>query len=84
MKILADENVDYPIVRALRELGFDVAYIIEISPGIPDDEVISLATNQARVLITGDKDFGTLVFRNKMVSEGVVGKNGQVDHLPPI
>lgn len=72
MKFLADESVDLPIVKSLRDQGFDVTYITELSPGIPDEEVIAIARDQSRVLITGDKDFGTLTFRNKMISEGVV------------
>lgn len=47
-------------------------YVTEISPGITDEEVIQIAYENDLVLITGDKDFGTLTFRNKMISEGVV------------
>lgn len=72
MKFLADESVDFPVVKHLRDHGFDVEYITEICPGISDKEVIEIAISQSRVLITGDKDFGTLTFRNKMVSEGVI------------
>ncbi|MEN8156245.1 MAG: DUF5615 family PIN-like protein [Bacteroidota bacterium] len=72
MTFLADESVDYPIVKSLRDQGFNVSYITEISPGITDEEVINLASSKSMVLITGDKDFGTLTFRNRMISEGVV------------
>jgi predicted nuclease of predicted toxin-antitoxin system len=72
VKFLADESVDFAIVKSLRDLGYDVSYITEMSPGISDSEVIEIASSQSRVLITGDKDFGTLTFRNKMISQGVV------------
>ena len=70
--ILADESVDKPIVQALRDLGFDVVYIAESAPGIRDEEVLAIATADARVLLTGDKDFGELVFRRRLAHAGVV------------
>jgi predicted nuclease of predicted toxin-antitoxin system len=72
VKFLADESVDFPIVKSLRKFGFDVSYIAEICPGVTDVEVIEIAGKQSRILITADKDFGTLTFRNKLISEGVV------------
>lgn len=72
MIFLADESVDYPIVKSLRDNGFEVDYISEIKSGISDDEVIELARQNSSILITADKDFGTLTFRKKMVSEGII------------
>ena len=43
MKFLADESVDFPIVKLLRENNFEVDYIAEIKPGITDKQVINLA-----------------------------------------
>ncbi|MDZ4703940.1 MAG: DUF5615 family PIN-like protein [Saprospiraceae bacterium] len=34
MRILADENIDYPIVQGLRALGFDVDTILEQEQGM--------------------------------------------------
>lgn len=67
MKFLADESVDFPIIKSLREIGFDVSYLTEMYPGVTDVEVIEIAGNQSRILITADKDFGTLIFRNKLI-----------------
>jgi predicted nuclease of predicted toxin-antitoxin system len=72
MKFLADESLDRPIVVRLREDGHDVVYIPELSPGITDSAVLDIAVNEQRVLITGDKDFGELVFRQGKISAGVV------------
>jgi predicted nuclease of predicted toxin-antitoxin system len=63
MKFLADENFPRPALRALREAGFDVGWISEESPGAPDEDVLALAGNQGRTLLTFDKDFGELAFR---------------------
>lgn len=72
MNLLADENVDQPIVNCLRQDGHNVLYIAELSPSIPDDDILQQANNQTALLLTGDKDFGELVFRQKLVHGGVV------------
>ena len=54
MNFLADESVDFPVVKSLRDHNFTVDYIPEIKQGIPDDKVIKLARQKARILITAD------------------------------
>ena len=44
----------------------------ESSPGIADDAVLELANNSGAVLLTADKDFGELVYRQKRVHAGVI------------
>lgn len=73
MNLLADESVDRQIVERLRQAGHDVLYIAEVEPGIPDNLVFDRANQNAALLLTTDKDFGELVFReNRLVSDGVV------------
>ena len=72
MKILADESVDRDIVVRLRSDGFEVSFVSEISPSITDDRVLELANADASVLLTGDKDFGELVYRLGRVHTGIV------------
>jgi len=43
VKILADESVDFPVVKVLRDNNYPVDYITEIKPGISDNQVINLA-----------------------------------------
>jgi len=43
MNLLADESVDAPIVERLRTDGHSVAYVAEMSPSIPDEEVLERA-----------------------------------------
>ncbi len=62
IRILADENVDYRIIKALRSEGIEVIALVEENPGITDLEVVKLATNLDVVLLTEDADFGRLVF----------------------
>ena len=60
MKFLADECCDRDLVGALRNAGYDVLYVLELKPGATDDEVLALAFDQRRILLTEDKDFGEL------------------------
>jgi predicted nuclease of predicted toxin-antitoxin system len=72
VNVLADESLDRPVVEQLRLDGHDVVYVAELAPGIPDDEVLRQANARGALLITGDKDFGELVYRMKKVSAGVL------------
>ena len=72
MKILADESVDREIVNRLRNDGQDVGYVAEMSPGIMDEEVLLLAGDDDTLLVTADKDFGELIFRQGYVKRGIV------------
>jgi predicted nuclease of predicted toxin-antitoxin system len=72
MNFLADESVDQQIVDRLRQDGHSVVYVAEMDPGIDDKGVLNLANQQMALLITADKGFGELVFRQHLVSKGVV------------
>ncbi|MEZ4868824.1 MAG: DUF5615 family PIN-like protein [Caldilineaceae bacterium] len=72
MNLLADEGVDRPIVERLRQEGHSVAYIAEMSPGISDDVILAQANADNALLLTLDKDFGELVFRQGLVHAGVI------------
>ncbi|MDB4305960.1 DUF5615 family PIN-like protein [bacterium] len=60
MRILADENIPGATVRRLRAAAHDVFWIRESNPGIPDTDIINLAVEEQRIIITFDKDFGEL------------------------
>ena len=73
MRLCANENVPGDCVDALRRREHDVLWVRETSPGSSDDQVLSLAQNEQRLLLTFDKDFGELVFRRgEAASRGVV------------
>ncbi|KJR41591.1 protein of unknown function DUF82 [Candidatus Magnetoovum chiemensis] len=72
MKFLADESVDRHIVDLLQVSGFEVLYIAEINAGISDIEVLSIAKKENALLITADKDFGELVYRQGLMVKGVI------------
>jgi predicted nuclease of predicted toxin-antitoxin system len=72
MKFVADESVDQPIVTHLRAQGHVVFAIVEQEPSLSDKAVLDIANQQEAVLITGDKDFGELVFRDQQYSYGIL------------
>jgi len=39
--LLADENFPGPAVAALRAVGYDLLWVAELRPGIPDKEVVA-------------------------------------------
>ncbi len=72
MRFLADESCDFGVVTTLRKAGYDVKTIIEMDPGISDEEVAEISVNEKRILITEDKDFGQLVYTMSQASVGII------------
>lgn len=73
MTFVADESVDRQIVEAP---------IPEDRPGVNDQEVLNRSVRSGSVLLTADKDFGELVFRQKLLHTGVV--LSRLHGLPPV
>lgn len=72
MRLLCDEGVDQQIVEKLRSQEHDVTYIAEVAPGASDDDVFTRANEMGAILLTTDKDFGELVFRQRRIPHGVL------------
>jgi predicted nuclease of predicted toxin-antitoxin system len=72
MKLFADENLPRALVVRLREQGHDVQYASELRPGAADSEWLDRAQREGRIILTSDKDFGDLVYRDRLTSHGVV------------
>ena len=54
MTLLLDENIDEPIVEALKDLELKIISISDISPGITDEEVLNIANRESAVILTSD------------------------------
>lgn len=73
MKLLLDESVEYRLAGFLTSLGHDVTAIAADYPSaLKDTEVLAIAKDENRILITNDKDFGELVFRRRLAHCGVI------------
>jgi predicted nuclease of predicted toxin-antitoxin system len=73
MRWLADECISAAFVASLRAAGHDVISATEIFQSAKDRDLLARATQENRLLLTEDKDFGELVFGPAtLASTGVV------------
>lgn len=72
MEFVADESCARPVIQALRQAGHDVISIAEVANGAPDEQVLELAVNEKRILVTEDRDFGELVYARGRAFTGVI------------
>ena len=72
-RFLLDENAESRIGRMLQALGHDVTTIARDYPAsLADRQILALAVAEDRILITNDRDFGDLVFRQGQPHRGVI------------
>ncbi len=72
MRFLADAHISLEMVSMIRDLGHDCADGSVIPPRVADVEVLRMAADEGRVVVTADKDFGELVFVHGVDCPGVV------------
>jgi len=72
MKFLVDECVGTTAALWLKSSGFDTVSIYDEQCGIKDDAVLHKAVKEDRILITSDKDFGDMIFRDKKFHVGII------------
>lgn len=66
MDFLANENFPLFSVRLLRDDGYNVASVIEDTPGAKDEDVLKRAYEEKRIVLTFDRDYGELIYRHKL------------------
>ena len=72
MNFLADAHISQEMVAMVRSLGHDCLDSSAIPARMPDVDVLKMAANEDRVVLTADKDFGELVFVHQIPCSGVV------------
>lgn len=72
MRFLVDECTGPGVARWLTSESHDVVSIYDEARGLGDDAVLNKAVSEQRILITNDKDFGEMVFREQRPHRGVV------------
>ena len=70
--LLVNENFPAPATRALRGAGIDVKAIADVAAGSTDEQVLAMACNEQRWLITFDSDYGELLFVRRLPSPPAV------------
>jgi len=72
IKLLADENIPKKTVDLLKAQGVDVISVQESSSGLSDRDILDLAKAKGRIVVTFDKDFGQIIFKEKYKSQGLI------------
>lgn len=72
MKFVVDENLGPSISNLLRKRGYDTFCILQDAASTDDVTILDIANTEDRIIITNDKDFGELVFKNRLPCKGIV------------
>lgn len=73
MKFLADMGISPQTITFLRSLQFDAFHLAEQQLyRLPDDQIIELAREQGRIILTHDLDFGTLMAASRAALPSVI------------
>ena len=72
IKFLADVNVEKPIANHLAKQGYDIKWIPDYDRGMIDEDLLQMANEEQRILITNDRGFGDLIIMDKRLTAGVI------------
>ena len=72
MRFVVDAGVGTSVECLLREMGYDSVAVRDIDPHLPDVEVLALARQHTAIVVTMDKDFGDLIFKQRLPHHGVL------------
>ena len=72
MKFLVDANLGRKFTNLINKAGYDAVFINDLLVKASDEDVLTHAERENRIIITSDKDFGELVFKSGKSSTGVI------------
>ena len=75
VKLYSNENFPMDIVRQLRQLGYDVLTSYEAgqaNQGIPDEDVLTFATQNERAVITLNRDDFIILYSSGIFHNGII------------
>ncbi|MFC6222841.1 DUF5615 family PIN-like protein [Hymenobacter artigasi] len=72
MRFVVDAGVGTSVERLLREMGYATVAVRDVDPHLPDVEVLALARQHTAIVITMDKDFGDLIFKEHQPHHGIL------------
>lgn len=72
MRFLVDECTGSKVAEWLRDAGYEIFSVFDEARGITDEEILTKALSENWILITNDKDFGEMVFREWQTHHGVI------------
>jgi len=78
MKFLTDVNASGAVANWLTQRNHDVAMVSEKNPRMTDDEILIWARSERRIIITTDKDFEEMIWRQRRTHCGIL----RLENLP--
>ena len=72
MRFLVDECTGPHVANWLSEEGYEIFSVFHEARGMADPDVLFKALSEHWILITNDKDFGEMVFRERRQDHGVI------------
>ncbi|MBW2329382.1 MAG: DUF5615 family PIN-like protein [Deltaproteobacteria bacterium] len=78
MKFLLDVNASGAVTRWLTDRGHNVVEVGQKDPRMSDDEILSWAVRERRIIVTTDNDFEEMIWRQGKSHCGVL----RLENLP--
>ena len=72
LRFLVDADAGLAVAETLRLAGHDVLFVGDLDWHMTDDDILSLAVHEQRIILTLDTDFGELVYRSRRLHAGVL------------
>ena len=72
MRFLVDECTGPAVAQWLRAHQHEVFSVYDQARGATDEEIIRKAFDEGWILVTNDKDFGELIYRERRPHKGVI------------
>jgi predicted nuclease of predicted toxin-antitoxin system len=72
MRFLIDECTGPHVAKWLVDQGHETFSVFDVARGMSDSDVLGKALSENWILITNDKDFGEMVFRERRQHRGVI------------
>lgn len=72
LKFLVDVGVGKKVESYLFESKYDIKSVRDIDHRMKDSEILKIANDEKRIVITMDKDFGELIFNSGLAHYGVL------------
>ncbi len=66
MRVIVNENITRSVILGLRDRGYDVLSVKESMRGADDVSILQRAEAEQRLVVTQDKDFGELAFKQRL------------------
>lgn len=85
MRFLIDNALSPTLVEPLRDLGHDAVHVGTLGlAGATDEELFDLASNDDRVIVSADTDFGTLLAKRTAAKPSVVLFRAETTRVPSL